>query len=128
MKKLLCIFLLALSVISCSKSTDKAVNALSKEIGASPIVNKFSSKEVNYQWEKVNIGKGDILKNIVDKQLNMLPTKTQDLSPVYDEQANVVKNEYQKYYVYESPKFNIELDYTYFSSDQMTIDLRVVNK
>ena len=94
MKKLL--FLIPFFILSCSKS-DKMISSLKSEIGDPKNVTKVDEKRTSYQWEKISIGKCDVLKNSIDKSIGIIPTKSSGI------QSDIVdgKSQLSEYYIWE---------------------------
>lgn len=106
MKTKLLLLLLSAFILSCSSKSDKVVSSFTNEIGAKPtVLTEKNVKEIHYKWKSVSLAKSETLKNVVDKEVGILPTKTQEL-----EQMGGV---FSQYWVWEKSDIKIELDYDY---------------
>ena len=129
MKKLL-LLALPFLLLSCSSNSKKIISSVSDEIGTSGETKTFNDKETYVKWKIVSIGKSEVIKNAVDKSFGSLPTKTVDLSQSFDQNANAIPGEFNKYWVYENSSLKVELDYTYngYDKNNMLVELHVTTK
>jgi hypothetical protein len=119
--------LLSAILVSCSSNSDRLIAAFSSEIGNSPTIKAQGNSKISYTWNAVSIVKKDILKNIADKELKMLPTKTLDLGPALDENQNTIMGQIQQSWVYETSHNKTELIYQ-LSNSTIDVILTVTQK
>ena len=121
-KKLFFIVFVAFVFFSCTSKSDKVVSLFTSEIKVKPtVLVEKNVKETHYKWKSVSLAKNETLKNIVDKEIGILPTKTQEL-----EQLGGV---FSQYWVWENSDLIVELDYDYgATSNNIDVTLHVTKK
>lgn len=126
MKKLM-LFFVVVVFVSCSNLNSKLENSLSKEIGKEPIQNELikDTKTQIVLWEDVEMGKRDLIKNLVDKEFGSLPTEVSELNQEFDDEYNPIDGAYYQYQVYENTKSKVELSFRYYSEKPELMNVRL---
>jgi hypothetical protein len=117
----------ALFAASCSYPGGRVVHLLNKQIGTEATTKEFRKGDVLYTWNNVPTAKEDELKAIVADYMEVSPSDSLALSPYYDAKGVVVPGKMHTYWVYETAKFGVELEYT-LTGKTMTVDVRITQK
>lgn len=117
----------ALFTISCSSPGSRIISKFDQTIGSKAVKKEFQKGDNRYTWNNVNVEKDAELKTIVDNYMKVEPTETQPLAPFYDSTGKIVSGKFLKYWVYETAKLGVELNY-YITGKTMTVEVRVTEK
>lgn len=118
------LLLMVLIIISCANTDVKLIKSISNEIGSEENIKKINENFIRAKWENVSIGKSTLIKNTLDNEIGMLPTKESGL-------ISLVPGRFSQYWIYETPNIKVELDYIYdddVNSETMTVELHITNK
>lgn len=122
MKKIILLLVVVLTLGSCSK-TDNILSAVKSEIGEPTNIIK---SEINtfYRWDNISRLKCNVLKNTIDKESGILPTKESGLN------SYIVKGVVQtsEYYIWEKSDFEVQLAFTYISDEFVNVRLFITKK